>query len=455
MIADELALLAGRFGDIGGDNGLVRMLAALVRTSNEFIGVADLDGNALYVNDAGRRLVGLKNLAAVQATRIIDYFAPDDQPTVLQVVLPSVRSTGFWEGELRFRNFTTRELIPILYNIFPVQDSSGKVTAYGTVTRNLTEMRLAEQKSLFLASIVESSDDAIVSKDLDGTIRSWNKGAERIFGYTAEEAIGRSIMLIVPEERHDEEREILARIGSGQRIDQFETVCQHKDGGLLDVSLTISPVKNAQGKIVGASKIARDITERKRNQEHIATLAREAEHRSKNLLSIVQAIVRISQADTAEALKSAINGRVRALAGVHSLFAETRWLGADLKTIATKELAPFSETDKMRVRIDGSPALLKPDTAQAMAVTLHELATNAAKYGALSAARGAVDLKWSPQHGGALVLIWTETGGPAVVKPTHRGFGSRVIEEMIRQLNGEIRFDWRGEGLVCEIRLQV
>ncbi len=151
----------------------------------------------------------------------------------------------------------------MLYNIFPVRDSSGAITAYGTVTRNLTDSRLAEQRLRFLASIVESSDDAIVSKTLDGIITSWNRGAERVFGYPAEEAIGQPIMIVIPQDRQREEREILTRIRRGEHIEHFETIRQRKNGGLIVVSLTISPVKDTQGNIIGASKIARDITEQK------------------------------------------------------------------------------------------------------------------------------------------------------------------------------------------------
>src|SRR6516225_12166659 len=118
------------------------MLASLVTASREFIGIADLEGNALFVNEAGRNLVGLKDLEAVHTTRIIDYFAAADHGKLAQEVLPAVRDNGFWEGELRFRNFQTGELIPVLYNIFPVRDSSGAIAAYGTVTRNLTENKL-------------------------------------------------------------------------------------------------------------------------------------------------------------------------------------------------------------------------------------------------------------------------------------------------------------------------
>jgi two-component sensor histidine kinase len=184
-------------------------------------------------------------------------------------------------------------------------------------------------------------------------------------------------------------------------------------------------------------------------------LARETEHRSKNVLANVQAIVTVSQADTADGLKRAIEGRIRALAIVHTLFAETRWSGANLQAIATSELAPYSAQSEGRVQIYGPPLLLTPDVAQAIAMTLHELATNAAKYGALSVPGGRIDLKWSHDANSQVTLQWTEIGGPATEKPTRRGFGGRIIEQMVGQLNGKTRFDWRADGLACEITFQM
>ena len=224
---------------------------------------------------------------------------------------------------------------------------------------------------------------------------SWNKGAERIFGYTDEEAIGQPITIVIPEDRHDEERQILTRIRRGERIDHYETVRRRKHGNLITVSLTVSPVKDAEGKIVGASKIARDITEQKRSQEQIATLAREAEHRSKNLLATVQAAVNLSQSETSDGLKRAIEGRIQALANVYSLFVESRWIGAELSAVARQELTPYFQKNEARVRIEGPEVLLEPNGAQAIAVALHELATNASKYGALSATEGQIEVKWS------------------------------------------------------------
>jgi len=124
-------------------------------------------------------------------------------------------------------------------------------------------LRESEERLRWLASIVESSDDAIISKTLDAIITSWNKGAERMFGYTAEEAVGQSVTILIPPDRQHEERTILERIGRGERIEHYETVRQRKDGSLIAISLTVSPIKNVEGRIVGASKIARDLTERK------------------------------------------------------------------------------------------------------------------------------------------------------------------------------------------------
>ena len=308
------------------------------------------------------------------------------------------------------------------------------------------------RESALLASIVEFGDDAIVSKNLDGIITSWNRGAERMLGYLAEEVIGKPITILIPPERHHEEDFILERIRRGDRVDHYETIRRGKDGNLIDTSLTISPLRDANGTVVGASKIARDITERKRSEAQISILGREAEHRAKNLLANVGAMVQLSQADTPEGLKEAIAGRIAALASVHSLFAQSRGTGAELGSLAKQELAPYSRDERLRTQIDGPAVMLKPDLAQAIAVALHELATNAAKYGALSVPEGQVRVEWSHPADGHLVLRWTEAGGPPVTPPTHKGFGTHVMEAMIGgQFRGEVRLDWRAEGLACEI----
>jgi PAS domain S-box-containing protein len=307
----------------------------------------------------------------------------------------------------------------------------------------------------WLAAIVESSDDAIISKDLNGIITSWNRGAEQIFGYLAEEVIGKPVTILIPPDRPDEEPTILERLRRGERVDHYETIRRRKDGTLLDVSLTVSPVKNDDGRIIGASKIARNITERKKSEAHIATLAGEAEHRVKNVLATVQATVSLSHADTLEGLKRVIKGRIRALANAYRLFTESRWTGADLDRLIAQELAPYCE-ENGRAKIDGPGLMLEPNAAQAMAMILHELTTNAVKYGALSTADGYVEVKWSEVTDGRTTLRWTEANGPAINPPSRQGFGTRMMERMVTaQLRGEIRFEWRPQGLSCEITMAV
>jgi PAS domain S-box-containing protein len=293
-----------------------------------------------------------------------------------------------------------------------------------------------------------------LAKTSKGIITSWNRGAERIFGYLAEEIIGKPVTTLIPPELHNEEPAILERIRRGERIEHYQTIRIRKDQSRIDISLTISPVRDVGGKIIGASKIARDITEQKRSEAQIAILAREAEHRAKNLLTTVQATVHLTQADTLEGFKRAIVGRIQALANVNSLFVQSRWKGAELRSLVTQELAPYCENEGTRVQIAGPDLLLEPSTAQTMAIILHELATNAAKFGALSTLEGHVQIEWSRSLDQLLILRWIETDGPLVKPPTHYGFGTRVMENMIRgQLKGEMCFDWRPEGLACEVAI--
>ena len=166
--------------------------------------------------------------------------------------------------------------------------------------------------------------------DLNGVITSWNWGAQRLFGYTAEETIGKPVTLLIPTDRHDEEPAILDRIRLGERVEHYDTIRQRKDGTLIDISLTISPLRDPEGKIIGASKIARDITGRRRAEEGQRLLLREMDHRVKNLFALASGVVGLSarSATTKEDLSSAVSGRLAALAKAHAL-----------------TLRPFSATD--------------------------------------------------------------------------------------------------------------
>jgi len=290
-------------------------------------------------------------------------------------------------------------------------------------------------------------------------IATWNKGAERLFGYLEQEAVGKPITMLIPEQHRDEETRILERIRGGERIDHFETMRRRKDGSLVSISLTVSPITDGMGRIVGASKIARNITEQKRREEQINLLAREADHRTKNLLALAQATVHLTNGETAAELKSAIEGRLRALANAHTLLAQSRWAGADLRNLALEELSPYRAEDDgrdgSRAWIEGPSLMLEQQPAQAIALALHELTTNAVKYGALSIPSGRIDLTWRRQSVNRLFVRWVETGGPLVTPPTHKGFGTKVMTRICEQLNGALNFEWRTDGLICEIVIDI
>jgi PAS domain S-box-containing protein len=302
-----------------------------------------------------------------------------------------------------------------------------------------------------LASIVESSDDAIISKDLNGIVTSWNRAAERLFGYTAEEMIGKPIAVIAAPDRLDEMPAIIRRLRAGERIDHYETRRRRKDGKILHISLTVSPIRDQTGTIVGASKIARDISQQVEMRSRLELLRREVDHRAKNILQVVQALLRLTRADSLQDYITRLEGRIRALAAAHTQVAESRWRGADLARLLTDTLSPF-RTEESRILIDGPSVFIGADAAQALSITVHELATNASKYGALSGRAGKVTIAWTYEEG-EVRLIWTESGGPPVSAPRGHGYGMRVIQNVVPgQAEGTVDVSWPAKGLRCSIR---
>jgi two-component system, chemotaxis family, CheB/CheR fusion protein len=346
--------------------------------------------------------------------------------------------------------------VPFIPYPTPLYDPSGELIGAVNMLVDITDRKRAEQATRQLAAVVEHSDDAILTKDLDGVITSWNRGAERLFGYTAEETIGRLITILIPRDRHDEERDILGRIRRGEHVDHYETVRQCKDGSLLDISLTISPLKDADGKIIGASKIARDITERRRAQELQKLLINEIQHRIKNTLATVQAIATQTLRSSPKE-RDAFVARLHALAGAHDLLRDDNWHQAALRDLVGKALNAFQEKHRERFVIDGPGGIfLDAQKSSLLVMALHELATNAAKYGALSNETGRVRVAWETSGDGpakSFRLCWQESGGPPVKPPKQKGFGSLLIERALQNQLGQARLDFHPEGLVCAIEI--
>jgi PAS domain S-box-containing protein len=338
----------------------------------------------------------------------------------------------------------------------PLRDPSGRLVGAINLLMDITDRHDADLESARLAAIVVSSDDAIISKTIDGRITSWNAGATRTFGYDASEMIGQPILRIIPPELHGEEKEILARLQRGERIDHYETVRVAKDGRRVDVSLTVSPLRDRSGKVVGASKVGRDITDRKRAEKLQKVLTDELAHRVKNTLATVQAIANQSlvRAKSPPDFVSSFTGRIQALAKAHTLLTTSKMQGADVMDLVSEQVLIGAPNDD-RISCSGPLLVLDAQAAVHLALVLHELATNARKHGALSVPTGRLSVTWQVRTNGgcSLLLSWKESNGPKVSAPSAHGFGRTLIEQTVRAHGGEASVEYRTDGLTCEIKL--
>ncbi len=323
---------------------------------------------------------------------------------------------------------------------------------------DITARKRHEATSAHLAAIVESSQDAIISHTFDGTITSWNAGAEAIFGYTAAEAIGQPFSILIPPDQGNDVPQILNKVKRGERVEHFEIDRIRKDGKQIDVSLTHSPIKDASGKIVAASTIAREFTERKLIEDHRKLLVAELDHRIKNTLTVISSLVAQSVKSAASPSDFAriVQARIRSLGRVHDLLNLHQQHHAELHDVVSGELAVYRPGKEDRIHIAGTQRIcLTAKAAQTLSMAMHELCTNAAKYGALSTAAGQVDVSWQVMNSTPdvrLSLEWIETGGPPVAAPTRRGFGSELIERIVQyELEAKVQRDFASRGVRCAI----
>ena len=341
--------------------------------------------------------------------------------------------------------------------------------AYRTVRSNAAMQKAdhALQKTALemqrFSFIVESSDDAIISKDLDGIIQSWNTGAERVFGYTAEEAIGKPITFLMMPDRYEEEAHILECLRRGERVAPLETIRRRKDGTLIHVAVTMSPVRDADGHVIGASKIARDITARQKAQEAQSLLLGEMRHRINNLFAITNSLVTLSARAAKDPMEMAavVQQRLAALSraqqltrpgliGQETKLSERPTLKGLIRTI----FAPYEAEGSERIKITGCDQPISESSMTSVALLLHELATNAAKYGSLTTSTGLVHIDCSSEKNW-LVMIWKEQGGPSIKGPPDtEGFGGGLARQIVsNQFKGRISNEWNKGGLVIKIEI--
>ena len=314
------------------------------------------------------------------------------------------------------------------------------------------ELEAARRDAARFRTILGSAADyAIFTLDPDLRVTSWNAGAENLLGWDEAEALGMdSALLFTPEDRERCVPGAETAMAAAEGRAGNERWHVRKDGGQFWGSGLMMPLRD--GHDPGFLKVMRDRTARREGDERQRLLLQELAHRVKNSLAVVLSMARQTggrAADLTSFLED-FNGRIRALAAVHDLLSENGWLGTSLSVLVRAALAPH---DDGRIRAEVEDLPLEPAAAQSLVMALHELATNAAKHGALSTAGGTVSLE-ARSEDGELVVAWREEGGPPVSPPASRGFGSTLLEQVVaHQHGGRLELDWRPEGLVCTIRL--
>ena len=427
------------------------LFRAVISQSTTGFAQCELDGRFVRVNERFCEIVGYSENELL-GMRTYDITYADDLHETTRLFETMMATGESFEIEKRYVR-KDGSLVWVANSISGLKDSSGRIQRAAAIVTDISERKRAQEVERQLAAIVASSDDAILSIDLNMIITSWNSGAERLYGQSAEEAIGQSVMMLVPEDRSDEEPAILARIRSGQKVEPYETKRRNKNGELVDVLLSVSPIYDVYGRIVGASKTAHDISAKKEAERLQTVLVGELNHRVKNVLATVMAIARqtLGRDDVDKTSVETFEARLSSMARAHDLLIHGKWEQAELTEIIAQALSPYP---KDRFEISGPAIKLAPRAVVSISLALHELATNAAKYGALSVPDGRIAITWSLESGGAerLKLRWQEAGGPTVTPPTRRGFGSRLIESLLAaELNGKVQISYEPSGLICEV----
>src|SRR4030088_111809 len=281
----------------------------------------------------------------------------------------------------------------------------------------------------------------------------WDEGQFHIFGVEPQnfEVAAANVQALLHPEDIGELRKAMAQFAKGVTSYEAEFRIRRPDGAICWCAGTAAATVDKGGRVVRVSGVTIDITERKRAEERQNLLAREVDHRAKNALALAQSIVRLTRGEDVKAYVQAVEGRINALARVHTILSLSSWQGAEIGKLVDEELAPYSIGDQ--IEFCGSKIQLQPATAQTLALALHELVTNSAKYGALSTLSGRLSIKWEID-GDVLRMVWEERDGPVVEKPASTGFGTRsVIASIESQLGGQAEFDWRSEGLICRLSM--
>ncbi len=391
-------------------------LRAIFAQSAAGIALGDLTGKLLSVNDHFCRIVGRPRDELI-GIRMQEITFADDLPENQRLFQHMVQTGESFEIEKRYVR-GDGSLVWVANSVSAIRDDGGNMSQAVAISVDIGERRHAQEIEKHLASMIASSNDAIMGIDLDMKITSWNAAAEKLYGYSQDEVVGRSVLMLVPDGRQEEEPRILTEVRAGRFVEPYETQRRRKDGRLVEVLLSVSPIRDANGRVIGASKTAHDITARKDAERLKSILVNELHHRVKNVLATVTAIARqtLGRDKANHEEVEAFTSRLASLSRAQDLLVHADWQHADLKAVMQQALSPYP-VDAFQI---GGPSVpLPPRAVVSLSLALHELATNAAKYGALSAPGGQVSISWQfePLADNRLRIVWEERGGRRLLRP--------------------------------------
>ncbi len=435
------------FGDLGSD-GVRHLLEALELTN---VCVRDLDGTIRFWSHGNELLYGWS--AAESLGRVSHSLLQTQFPGQLTEIESALFSNGMWTGELRHRRKDGRPLEVASHWLLKTStDGSHTVVE---INSDISDRKRAEHATQYLASIVTCSDDAIISKDLNGVVTSWNQGAERLFGYASEEMVGRSILKIFPPERMKEELTLLGLVAKGHQVKHYETERVSKSGDRLPVSVSISPIKDNDGRIVGAAKIVRNISQQKiveealrRSLEEKAALLQEVHHRVKNNLTVVASLLAM-QADSsddpklAQKLKNS-ERRVLSMAAIHDLLYRHENVNKVefaqyTRKLVSQMFSSYTLAPGLSYKVDLAPVEVAVEQAVPCGLILNELVTNAIKY-AYPGGRGEVFIGLVEENGEVKLTVTDRGVGipPGLDLQTGASLGLRLLNLLVGQLDGRL-----------------
>ena len=380
----------------------------------------------------------------------------DDRATLLADYRRLLRKGGQFERNFRIRR-ADETIVWVNARGSFIEGGAGRIDRILCLCSDVTERKQAESRNAQLAAIVASSIDAIVSIDFTDRIRTWNHGAEQLFGYSAYEVLGRKGDFFVPPDLVEDRGQAVRRLLDGETV-EYQTRRLHKNGQSIDVWIRGAPMRHTDGSLFGASFIIRNITAQKQREEHVRFLMRELTHRSKNLLAVIQAMARQSLLlhTIPEEFVARFSERLNGLAGSHDLLLSDDWAGASLIQLIRSQLQHYGDLFDTRIHLEGTDLILRPEAAQNIGIALHELSTNAAKFGALSVEGGTVTVSWTivtdKENGRRMQLRWKERSGPPVILPAHKGFGRMVMDRIAGQaLGGHSKSIFAPDGVCWEL----